>query len=174
MWSLLAKFILVTTSFAPLLCAIAIDSISKPWRISVIYLFVAGIVLGIICWAMMTFALKTGETFKLHIKEFNRRDQGTLLFLFIYLLPFIRSPDSSFDLSWSTIIIFGVIIFTMIDIGAYNFNPVMRIFGYRFYEVKDRDDVRHLLITRKPLQESGIEVQARQISQDVYVQTEDG
>ena len=48
MWNIIAKFILVVTSFAPLLCAIAIDSVSKPWRISVIYLFVAGIVLGII------------------------------------------------------------------------------------------------------------------------------
>lgn len=172
MWNIIAKFILVATSFAPLLCAIAIDSISKPWRISVIYLFVAGIVLGIVCWAMMKFASNKGATSQLYIKEFNRRDQGTLLFLFIYLLPFIRSPDSSFDLSWSTVIIFGIIIFTMIDLGGYNFNPVMRLFGYRFYEVKDRKDVRCLLITQTDLQRLGIEVQTRRISHDVYVQTE--
>lgn len=174
MWSIPAKLILVLTSFAPLLCAIAIDSVSQTLRVSVIYLFIAGIVLGIICWVMMKLASNKGETFQLHVKEFNRRDQGTLLFLFIYILPFIRSPDSSFDISWSTIIIFGVIIFTVIDIGAYNFNPVMRCLGYRFYEVKDTQDVHHLLITRTVLRKPGIEITTRRISHDVYVQAEGG
>ena len=53
--------------------------------------------------------------------------------------------------------------------GGYNFNPVMRLFGYRFYEVKDRKDVRCLLISQTDLQRLGIEVQTRRISHDVYV-----
>ena len=185
MWSKLAKLILVLTSFAPLLLVIAVipffrddpplchDDASLCFSV---FLGVFAIVLIFTCWIMMKFASNKGETFKLHIKEFNRRDHGIHTFLVIYLLPIMRSPDSLVTANVQTVIcvlgVLCVIIATMVQIGAYNFNPVMCLLGYRFYEVKDKEDVHHLLITRTDLLRPGREVQIRRISHDVYVKME--
>ena len=185
MWSGLAKSILVLTSFAPLLLVIAINFFfhddktlcgdDKTLWVSV-FLGVVAIVLILTCWMMMKFALNKGETYKLHIKEFNRRDHGIHTFLVIYLLPIMRSPDLLFTANWQTVIcavgVLCIVIVTMVQIGAYNFNPVMCLCGYRFYEVKDKEDVHHLLISRTDLLRPGREVQIRRISHDVYVKTE--
>ena len=195
MWSRLAKLILALTSFAPLLFVITVDLIidDKTLWLSLesafqeghktdltvsdktkwaFFWFIVTIVLGFVCWRMMKFGSERGAaTHTFEIKEFNRRDQGILVFMFIYLLPVIRSPNTLYFADWIIgVIVFVVIIITTIDIGAFNFNPVIRIFGYRVYEIKDTDDVHHLLITRRTLRKPGDEVQVRRISHDVYVQ----
>ena len=183
MWGILPKSLLALTSFAPLLCIIAINHFvgeQTLWApetktLWMILVFDIAICLFFICWKMMKCAPRMGQTFPLEIQEFNRRDQGILVFMFIYLLPLIRSPDSLFT-NWQTTIgtlmVFVFIILIINDIGAYNFNPVMRICGYRVYEIKDTDNVHHLLITRKVLRKPGIEIQVRRISHDVYVHAE--
>ena len=188
MRGILPKSLLALTSFAPLLCIIAINHFVSEqtleatdlsndektlWMILVLDM---AICLIFACWGIMKKASKKGATSILEIQEFNRRDQGILVFMFIYLLPLIRSPDSLFT-NWQTtigtLIVFTFIIVIINDIGAYNFNPVMRIFGYRVYEVKDTDNVRHLLITRKILQRPCVEtIRVREISHDVYVHAE--
>ena len=189
MWGILPKSLLALTSFAPLLCIIAIkhflgeqtllatDLLIDTKTLWMILVFDIAVCLFFICWKMMKCAPRMGQIFPLEIQEFYRRDQGILVFMFIYLLPLIRSPDSLFT-NWQTTIgtlmVFVFIIFIINDIGAYNFNPVMRIFGYRVYEVKDTDNVHHLLITREVLRKPGIEtIQVRRISHDVYVHAEE-
>ena len=170
-----AKCILVSTSLSPMLFAIAVNRFEqgKPWWHYASYLLGA-VALWFVCSRMMKFASRKGQKHILYIKEFNRRDQGILTFLFIYLFPFLQSPNSSFAAGWiSSIFIFGIIIFTMIDVGAYHFNPMMRLLGYRFYMIKDCDDVRHLLITKTVLRKPGLEIRTRRIAHDVYIHTED-
>ena len=187
MRGILPKSLLALTSFAPLLCIIvinhfvgeltsgSIDLLCDRNTLWMILVFDIAICLSVACWGIMKKASRKGATSILEIREFNRRDQGILVFMFIYLLPLIRSPDSLFT-SWQTtigtLIVFTFIIIIINDIGAYNFNPVMRIFGYRVYEIKDTDDVRHLLITQEVLRKPGETIQVREISHDVYVQTE--
>ncbi len=175
MWRKAPKFILTLTSLSPVLGAVAINRFeqNKHWLPTTLCLL--GMVsLCFVCWGMMKLASNKGQKYKLYIKEFDRRDQGILTFLFIYLLPFLQAPDSLFAAGWLTIIyIFGIIILVIIDVGAYNFNPVMRLWGYRFYVVKDSDDVHHLLITKTVLRKPRIEIQTRRITHDVYIHTEE-
>ena len=187
MWGVLPKSLLALTSFAPLLLIIAIkhflgeqtlwatDLCNDTKTLWMILVFDIAVFLFFICWKMMKYASRRGHIFPLEIQEFNRRDQGILVFMFIYLLPLIRSPNSLFA-NWQTTIgtlmVFAFIILIINDIGAYNFNPVMRMWGYRVYEIKDTDNVHHLLITRKVLRKPGIEIQVRRISHDVYVHAE--
>ena len=172
MLNLFAKSILAATSLVPLLLIIA-------WKhhndnSSVAYGFgIVGAILFLVCWAMMKWRSRHGEIIPSYIKEFNRRDQGTLTFVFIYLLPFIRSPESAFisDVPL-TIALFFIIVVTMADVGAYNLNPVMRFFGYRFYEIRNEKGVQRLLITRKDLRQPEKKIRVRRISPDVYIQLE--
>ena len=175
MWRKAPKFILTLTSLSPVLGAVAIIRFEqhKSWLPTTLCLL-GMVFLSFVCWGMMKLASNKGQKYKLSIKEFNRRDQGILTFLFIYLFPFLQSPDSLFAAGWLTITyIFGLVILVIIDVGAYNFNPVMRLWGYRFYVVKDSDDVHHLLITKTVLRKPRIEIQTRRITHDVYIHTEE-
>ena len=166
------KLFLVLTSFAPLAGVIAINHIGfKTWWV-VVPLFIMISLIGI-CWKIVKYKSTTGETFRIYIKECERRDQGILAFMFIYILPLVRSSDSALLSNWTlTIIVFMIIALVIVDVGAYNINPIMRFCGYRVYEIKNRNGIKRLLITRRNSLEHEAEIQTRQISHDVYV--EDG
>ena len=126
-----------------------------------------------ICWKIVKYKSTTGETFRIYIKEHERRDQGILAFMFIYILPLVRSSDSALLSNWTlTIIVFMIIALVIVDVGAYNINPIMRFCGYRVYEIKNRNGIKRLLITRRNSLEHEAEIQTREISHDVHV--EDG
>ena len=168
--------LLMSTSFAPMLFVIAMNvfDCETVWFWG---LCISGILLIFICWRLMKKESNKRVTHQWHIKEFSRKDEGIHMFLVIYILPIIRSPDSLLNADWLTILsaiaVIILIIAVMVKIGSFNFNPVMSILGYNFYEVKDRDGVHHLLIARKPLVRNGIEVRTRRISQNVFVRVED-
>ena len=167
---------LMSTSFAPVLFVIAM-SVFDYKTLWFWILCVLGIFLIFACWKLMKKVSNKRVTDQWHIKEFSRKDEGVHMFLVIYILPIIRSPDSLLNADFQTILsaiaMIALIIIIMVKIGAFNFNPVMSILGYKFYEVKDRDDVYHLLIARKPLVRHGIKVRTRRISQNVFVRVED-
>ena len=170
--SFFAKCLLVSTSLSPVLGAVAISQFESgaPWTTWVWWL-VAGICLVGMCWALLKYAARNLETDLLYIQEFERRDQEMLTFLFIYLLPFLRSADPTFANNWLTgIYILAIIILAIAHAGAFHFNPVMRLFfGYRFYSVRGRNGVSNLLISRMELRKTGEEVRTVGIAQNVYL-----
>ena len=168
--------VLISTSFAPLLFVIAMNvfDCKTLWFWG---LCIGGIILVFLCWGLMKKESNKPVTDRWHVKEFRRKDEGIHMFLVIYILPIIRSPDSLLNADWQTIVsaiaVIGLIITVMVKMGAFYFNPILSILGYNFYEVKDRDDVHHLLITRQRLVRHSIEVRTRRISQNVFVEVED-
>ena len=171
-WKKVPKLILVLTSFAPLLIIMGLIY-KNVW--SLVLFGIAAVLIGL-CWLMMEDSANTGEPYLLRIKEFNRTDKGIHTFLVIYILPIIRSPNS-FCTDWHTfaciVLVFVFLVFTIMRIGAYNFNPVMSAFGYYFYEIKDEQNVHHLLITRTVLRTPNTEIYAQKLSHDVHVHVED-
>ena len=168
-WRKVSKLILVLTSFAPLLIIMGLIY-KNVW--SLVLFILAAVFIGL-CGLMMKDSEKSGEPYLLRIKEFNRTDQGIHTFLVIYILPIIRSPIS-FDWYAVFYIVLTIMFFVWIinRIEAYNFNPVMSAFGYYFYEIKDGQNVHHLLITKTVLRKPK-EVYVQKLSYDVHVEVED-
>ena len=169
-----AKLILSATSLAPVLGALFLDHLDHgtPWN--GIHFLIIALFLFIICWLFLDkYASKELEIEPFYIKEFDRRDLEMLTFLLIYLLPFIQSDDPMFARGWFTNIYVVVIVtLAFVDVGAFQFNPMMRMIGYRFYIVKDQKGVSHLLISRQVLRSPGTEIPVVPISHDVYLHTE--
>lgn len=172
MLNIFAKCLLVSTSLSPVLGAMAINQFEcgKPWTTWIWWLGVA-LLLVVICWALLKYAAKEAQKHLFYIKEFERKDQEILTFLFIYLLPFIRSGNSTFASEWLTsIFILIVIIIAIAQTDAFHFNPVMRLlFGYRFYAAKNRHGVSNLLISKKDLRRPEKEVQTVRLSWNIYL-----
>ena len=187
-----AKCLLALTSLAPVLGALFVSNLDQgePWKNGIYYLMVAFVrepwknglhyliiafLLFILCWLLLSkYASKELEIEPLEIKEFDRRDMEMLTFLLIYLLPFIQSADPLFARGWLTnIYVISIITLVFVDVGAFQFNPMMRLIGYRFYIVKNQDGISYLLISKRVLKETGIEVPVVPISHDIYLYTED-
>ena len=169
MKSLGVRILLALTSFAPTILAFAISYAMSECNSGIpSILVISFVVLLIACYFLIKYA--SDERKKLHtiqIKEFSRGDQGIVVFMFVWVIPFLRS---SFITDWATCVyVFVVVLLCIVDAGAYNFNPIVRLFGYRFYTVKDHNNVQSLLIIRDKLTAPNVNVDVNKISDDVLI-----
>jgi len=172
-----AKCLLVSTSMSPVLFAMAVSQWERgePWTCWIWWLALA-VFLVILCWWILGHMMEKRQTQLFEIREFERKDQELLAFLFIYLLPFVRSESATFAGQWLTsVCILAIIIVAIAHAGAFHFNPVMRLFKYRFYAVKDSHGMSNLLISKRDLRRQGEELQTVRLARDVFlhVDTED-
>ena len=171
MLNFFAKSLLVLTSFSPVLVVMAISQFERgvPWT-SYIWWLMAAFVLAVCCWMILRYAERKAEMHIFQITEFERKDQELLVFLFIYLLPFIRSGNVEFASQWLTsIVVLAIIAISIALAGAFHFNPVMRTFGYRFYAVKNHHGIPVLLISKKKLRCPEQRLHTVQLAWDVYL-----
>lgn len=168
-----ARFLLVSTSLAPILGAVAVNQFARdePWTRWVWWL-AAAVLLVVLCWLMLHFAAGNGQKHAFRIKEFERNDQEAIAFLLAYLLPFVSAENMSFSEEWLTgAYILGIIFLVIAHAGALHFNPVMGALGYHFYAVRNGDGVSQLLISKTELRRPGGEVQTVRLAHHIYLHT---
>lgn len=169
----LAKFLLVSTSLAPVLGAVAVNQFAhhEHWTGWGAWLG-AALLLVFLCWAMLRYAAKNSQKHLFHIKEFERNDKEVLAFLLAYLLPFVSAENMAFTGEPLTgAYILGIIFLVFAHAGAFHFNPVMGLLGYHFYAVKNGDGVSHLLISKDELRRGGKDVQTVRLAHGIYLHT---
>lgn len=171
MLNFFAKFLLATTSLSPFFIAVAIRQFERDelWTVWIGWIVLA-FCLVVLCWLLLKYAANNIQETSLVVAEFERKDQETLTFLFIYLLPFLRTEGSAISSDWltNTYVLF-IIVLAIVYAGAFHFNPVMRlVFGYRFYSVKDSCGVFNLLISRVELRRPGMEIRTVMIARGVH------
>ena len=170
--NLFAKTLLASTSLAPVLGAVAVTSIeqSEPWTLWIWFILIA-ILLIVVCWLLLEYQVRNGQKELITIKEFERKDQEMLVFLFIYLLPFLRSVDPVFSPQWLTGgYILVIIILAIADTEAFHFNPVMRLLRYRFYSIRTQDGLSNLLISKRELRRTR-EINTVSLGRNIYIYT---
>lgn len=166
-----AKLMLVATSLSPILGAVAIREFShgKSWTSWGLWLGVA-MLLIVICWGLLKYVAKSGQTHIVHIKEFERKDGEVLAFLLAYLLPFVTDKDKAFTDEWLTgAYVLAILALSIAHAGAFHFNPVMGLLGYHFYAVKNGDGAPILVISEKELCRIGIEINTVRIDHNIYM-----
>lgn len=171
MLSIIAKCPLVFTSLSPVLGAMAVSQYERdePWTSWTCWLATAFLLVAL-CWGLLKYATKKAQKYTLYIQAFERKDQEVLTFLFIYLLPFLRPGGATFASEWITsVYILAIVTLAIGYAGAFHFNPVMSLFGYRFYAVKNKHGVSNLLISKKSLRQPGKEVQTVKLDWNVYL-----
>ncbi len=171
MYNKFAKLLLVSTSLAPILGAIAVNKIAtdKPWTSWLPWLSVA-VLLVLICWLLLVLAARTAQKHSFSISAFEQNDKEVVAFLLAYLLPFISKDNLGFDGQWLTGTYILVMIFVVIaHTGTLHFNPVMGLLGYHFYGVKNEEGVSYLLISKSELYRPGKQVQAVRIANNIYL-----
>ena len=175
MFNFFAKFLLTSTSIAPVLVAIAINqyAYNSYWVFWIPWLLVA-VLLVVLCWILLVFAEKNMQTVDIQISEFERNDKEVLAFLVAYLLPFLTMKESAIHGKWlmGTYILF-IIFISISHAGIFHFNPIMGLFGYHFYKVKLNDGISQVVISKKELMRTGINLTSVKLATHLYLQVKD-
>ncbi len=172
--NLFAKSLLVSTSLSPAFLVMGVNQFERcNWLFGAICMALTLFSVGV-CLGLLKYVGKNGPESPIYIKEFESKDQEVLTYLFIYLLPFIQSDNPTFASMWITGIVSLVILILFIaHVGAFHFNPVMRLFRYRFYAIKNAHGVPNLLISNKVIPRPDKKLQTVRLARNVYLYTED-
>lgn len=148
------KLMLVATSLVPTLLVMAVDSIYREENLSCFssILLLSSVFLFAYALYVMTFAAKNGERMQLVITKVKNTDKEVLTFLLAYLLPILSDHKYIFkDFNLPTLAIIILISIAVYHSNAFDFNPLLGMCGYHFYEVQGDDDFPYLLISTTPL-----------------------
>ena len=174
MLNFLAKFILTGTSFAPFFAAFSIKEFENGNSLVAGLLFLSiAIVLVCSCWTMLNYTTRKAEIFSVSYSEYTveRRDYESLVFLLVCLLPIILSDSNPFTSQPITTIFCLIAVTVAISYShAFHYNPVVRLFGYRFYTLKNKADPSILLISKFELPSSNKNLQMVCIAKDVIIE----
>ena len=172
--NLFAKSLLVLTSLSPAFFVMGVNQFECcNWLFGTICMGLTLVLIGV-CLGLLKYIEKNGPESPLYIKEFENRDQQILPYLFIYLLPFIRSDNPTFTSMWITgIVSLVILILFMAYVGAFHFNPVMCLFRYRFYATKNAHGVSNLLISNTVIPRPDRKLKTVKLARNVYLYTED-
>ena len=170
MKSLGFRILLALTSFAPVVLALAISygMSESNYGVSAILLIFSIALVGV-CYLLVKRG--SSEKKKLHriqVKEFSRKNQGLVVFISVWMIPFLRS---TFNADWATYIyVFIVVLLCIVDVGAYHFNPILRLFRYHCYTIRDQNDFECLLIAKHKLTARNVFMDVNEISDDVLIE----
>jgi len=147
------KLLLVGTSLAPILVIMAVDfffSAKGPqpfWSFGTQLLIVAA-ALVFIAFGIMRYAARHGSRQPLKICKAKNSDKEVLTFLLAYLLPVVSKHEYLFhDFNLPTIVILALLCVAVYHSSAFDFNPLLGMLGYHFYEVEDDSAFPYLLIS---------------------------
>jgi hypothetical protein len=147
-----AKISLVATSLAPILLTLAFLAHMAGHNYAAVG-WAAGVVLLVaVASLILSAASHQLQVFPLEVGKLKTADREIVAFLLTYVLPLALVNLHDFSVDWRAIG-FLVAIFAVVVWGthAYDFNPLLGLIGYHFFEVESTDGVTYVLITRRVL-----------------------
>lgn len=167
-----AKIVLISSAMSPILGAVAVSLLaSKGWRLQgLIWLAIAAMLIGL-CLIVLWQASTRGELHTVQIAEYESNDKEVLAFLLAYCLPLISSENLAFKSTWIPGAYFLAITFlAVLHSKSLHFNPMMGLFGYHFYGIKDDNGVSQILITRVELRQNRQKIKVVMLADHIYLQ----
>lgn len=150
MLSRLARLLLALSSLAPVALTWAIADYGRSgFDVRQVYACVLAGALVIACAAILRVAERSLGSVSFVAAELKPVDNEVVAFIFAYLFPVVAPVDgvSAWGQGFVIIILAIVLAFS----NAFTFNPVLTLFGYRFYEIKSTSGISYLLISKSDI-----------------------
>jgi hypothetical protein len=97
------------------------------------------------------------------------RDADAIGYVVVYLVPFLALATDSWQARASLVLFVAVVGALYVRSHIFYVNPVMSLVGYRLFEIEAGNGFV-ILITRRSFVEPGVSVQARRLSDYVYIE----
>ena len=177
--SLLYRSLFVVTSFSPVVFTLSVSQFesqlnsNQPSNWYILTLSISLFMIGL-CGLMLIFIVRCFHKGNINIQSVDRKDGDILTYLFVFLIPFISSDNSLFGSQILTTTVCAIIIILAIaDIGAYHYNPVLRLFRYHIYSINVDGNTGILIAkTKNRLYGNNIRLNVVSIANSIYIHNE--
>lgn len=117
------------------------------------WLVIIFILLLVYCWFLLHLAHTKLTKNHIEVKSIKSSDFNMTTLLLSYFLPCIEfyKKDTIFIVAW--IVVLALII--LISKNSYFYNPLLKLFGYRYYEIATKKEVTYTMISKRKLINSG-------------------
>lgn len=115
-------------------------------RLNLIFIFV---ILVSICWYILYLATTKLTRNSIEVKSIKSSDLNMNILIFSYFLPCVEiyEKDVVYLIGW----FLALCIIVYINKGTYFHNPLMKLFGYSYYEIVTKKEVTYLMISKQKL-----------------------
>ena len=115
-------------------------------RLNLIFIF---IILLLACYLFMKAARVKLTINNIGVKSIKSADLNMNSLLLSYFLPCIElfKKDTIFILGWFIVLI----ILIVINRGTHFYNPILKLFGYRYYEVTTNNGIVYTMISKRKI-----------------------
>lgn len=115
-------------------------------RLNLIFIF---ILLVLTCWYILHLATNKLTRNNIEVKSIKSSDLNMNVLIFSYFLPCVEiyKKDVVYLIGW----FLALCIIIYINKGTYFHNPLMKLFGYSYYEIATKKEVTYLMISTKKL-----------------------
>lgn len=115
-------------------------------RFNLIFLFAF---LVFICWRILITSKNKLTRNTIEVKSIKSADLNMTPLIIGYFLPCIElyKKDNISFIGW----ILGLLIIIIINKSTYFYNPLMKLFGYRYYEISTNHEVTYTMISKEKL-----------------------
>lgn len=115
-------------------------------RLNLIFIFA---ILVFICWYILYLATNKLTINSIEVKSIKSSDLNMNILIFSYFLPCVEiyKKDVIYLIGW----FLALCIIVYINKGTYFYNPLMKLFGYSYYEIATKKEVTYLMISKQKL-----------------------
>lgn len=167
--SKLAKLLLATTAFAPvLLIYAAVSAVDKHFCQAAVFLSACA-ALVILCDSLLCWAETRLQSRSYCAAAVETADNEVFSLLLVYALPLITRDLSSYNWNAWVLVAFLFCLVVATSYG-YHFNPLLVFFGYHFYKVKEAAGIPHILIARRRIYKTGEELDVVRLTEYVLIE----
>jgi hypothetical protein len=167
-----ARLLLVLTCLAPVAIVQGAVEIGEKQYRNALLLLSAVILLVLVCLGVLWGVRQYDNAVPKRVTDPAPKETEPLAFLVSYALPLIAAKEGS------TATVLGLVAFMLVmalavwQLQVFHVNPLLAIFGYKFFSAKS-EGMPVLLLTRQPTLTTGV-VRAVRVSEYLWLVTADG
>lgn len=144
----LARLLLTASSIAPVCLTLIFIGWMKDSRPLMIYSAITAFISWGLCWLLMLFAEYKLERSHKRIDSLSPANKEVTNYFLSYLFPLLGT-DSIAEKKEYAIFFYLSLLFYICFSENYNFNPLLSLHGYKFYEAEDDTGVGFVLISKE-------------------------
>jgi hypothetical protein len=144
----LARLLLTASSIAPVCVTLIFIGFMNKNHWLVYTSLVTAIISWILCYSLVTIAANKFEVLSKNISSVSPANKEVTNYFLSYLFPLLGTDSIATKMEYAVFFYLSLLFYICFS-ENYNFNPVLALHGYKFYEAEDDTGVGFVLISKE-------------------------
>lgn len=144
----LARLLLTASSIAPVCVTLIFIGFMNSNSTLVYISLITAVISWVLCYGLVRIAAKNFEVLSKNISSVSPANKEVTNYFLSYLFPLLGTDSIATKIEYAIFFYFSLLFYICFS-ENYNFNPVLALHGYKFYEAEDDTGVGFVLVSKK-------------------------